>query len=210
VKRLAAAALVLCAALTGCMGDDGSNAPVVQACEVEIQDPGRVPDLAPLGRGRSYQIAFTTTHGNFTVEIDEETAPCNGDSLLDLARAGFFDGTRFHRIVPGFVIQGGDPTATGNGGPGYTTLDAPKPDSRYVKGVVAMAKSGFEPPGTGGSQFFIVIGDDLMLPPDYAIVGRVVEGMAAVDKIGKLGNRASERPTERIVIRKTAVSVSDG
>ena len=117
-----------------------------------------------------------TSHGNFTVEIDPVSAPCNGDSMVDLAKDGFFDGTRFHRIVPGFIIQGGDPTATGNGGSGYTTIDAPKPDTAYTKGVVAMAKSQFEQPGTGGSQFFIVTADNANLPPDYAVVGHVVEG----------------------------------
>jgi cyclophilin family peptidyl-prolyl cis-trans isomerase len=108
--------------------------------------------------------------------------------------------------VPGFIIQGGDPTATGNGGSGYTTIDAPPPDTQYTKGVVAMAKSQFEPPGTGGSQFFIVTAQKAELPPDYAPVGKVVEGMDVVEKIGRLGNRQTETPTERIVIRSTTVS----
>jgi peptidyl-prolyl cis-trans isomerase B (cyclophilin B) len=125
---------------------------------------------------------------------------------MDLAKAGFFDNTRFHRIVPGFVIQGGDPTATGNGGSGYTTQDAIAPDTAYTKGVVAMAKSSFEPPGTGGSQFFIVTGDNVQLPPDYAVVGKVVEGLDVIEKIGKLGNRKTEAPTQRIVIKSTSVS----
>ena len=147
-----------------------------------------------------------TSHGNFTVEIDPVSAPCNGDSMVDLAKDGFFDGTRFHRIVPGFIIQGGDPTATGNGGSGYTTIDAPKPDTAYTKGVVAMAKSQYEQPGTGGSQFFIVTADNANLPPDYAVVGNVVEGMDVVEKIGKLGNARTEAPTEKIVIESTKVS----
>ena len=108
--------------------------------------------------------------------------------------------------MPGFVIQGGDPTATGNGGSGYTTIDPPAPNTSYPKGVVAMAKSQFEPPGTGGSQFFIVTGDGVTLPPDYAVVGKVVEGMDVIEKIGKLGNRETEAPTERIVIKSTSVS----
>ena len=176
------------------------------ACEVEIQDPTNPPSLQPLRRGQNYRITFETTHGTFTVELDPERAPCNGDSMADLARRGFFDNTRFHRIVPGFIIQGGDPTATGNGGSGYTTIDAPPPDTQYTKGVVAMAKSQFEPPGTGGSQFFIVTAAKAELPPDYAVVGRVVEGMDVVERIGRLGNRQTEAPTERIVIRSTTVS----
>lgn len=191
----------------GCMGDDDPGpGPSVAACEVEIQDPAHAPSLQPLDRGKTYRIEFETSHGAFTVELDPAKAPCNGDSVLDLAKAGFFDNTRFHRIVPGFVIQGGDPTATGNGGSGYTTQDAVPPNTAYTKGAVAMAKSSFEPPGTGGSQFFIVTGANVQLPPDYAVVGKVVEGLATIEKIGKLGNPRTEVPTQRIVIKSTSVS----
>lgn len=202
------AVLLLVALLAaGCGGDDDSGAgPVVDSCEVEIQDPANAPELEPLDPDSKPRIEFVTTHGDFTVEIDPISAPCNGDSMVDLANDGFFDDTRFHRIVPGFIIQGGDPTATGNGGSGYTTIDAPKPDTAYTKGVVAMAKSSFEQPGTGGSQFFIVTADNANLPPDYAVVGRVVEGLDTVEKIGKLGNPQTEAPTERIVIKSTTVS----
>ena len=195
--------------LAGCGGDDdpgpGANA---ITCEVEIQDPSNPPSVQPLDAGGEYQIEFKTSHGDFTVELDPKNAPCNGDSMLDLARRGFFDETRFHRIVPDFIIQGGDPTATGNGGSGYTTQDIPPPSTAYTKGVVAMAKSQYEPAGTGGSQFFIVTAPNAQLPPDYAVVGKIVEGLDVVEKIGKLGNRRTERPTERIVIEST--SVSDG
>ena len=201
-------AVLLLAALVaaGCGGDDSGPGPVVSSCEVEIQDPARAPELQPLGRDARPRIEFVTSHGNFTVEIDGSKSPCNGDSMVDLANEGFFDDTRFHRIVPGFIIQGGDPTATGNGGSGYTTIDAPAPNTTYTKGVVAMAKSQFEPPGTGGSQFFIVTADDANLPPDYAVVGRIVDGLDVVEKIGKLGNRRTEAPTERVVIKDTTVS----
>lgn len=190
----------------GCMGDDSGPPPSVQSCEVEIQDPTHPPSLQPLQRDKTYRITFETSHGAFTLELDSTRAPCNGDSLVDLAERGFFDNTRFHRIVPGFIIQGGDPTATGNGGSGYTTLDAVAPNTTYTKGVVAMAKSQYEPPGTGGSQFFIVTAANAMLPPDYAPVGKIIEGMDVVEKIGKLGNRQTEAPTERIVIKSTSVS----
>ena len=146
-----AVVLLLVAVLAaGCGGDDSGPAPAVDSCDVEVQDPSKAPDLQPLDPNSKPQIEFMTSHGNFTVEIDPVSAPCNGDSMVDLAKDGFFDGTRFHRIVPGFIIQGGDPTATGNGGSGYTTIDAPKPDTAYTKGVVAMAKSQYEQPGTGG------------------------------------------------------------
>lgn len=206
--RLPALLLLLISLVAaGCMGDDKPTAdPTVTACEVEIQDPAHAPSLQPLEPGKTYRIEFETSHGAFTIELDPEKAPCNGDSLVDLAKAGFFDNTRFHRIVPGFVIQGGDPTATGNGGSGYTTQDAVAPSTAYTKGVVAMAKSSFEPPGTGGSQFFIVTGDTVQLPPDYAVVGKVAEGLDVVEKIGKLGNPRTEAPTQRIMIKTTSVS----
>ena len=186
--------------------DDAGQGPSVVSCEVDIQDPAHAPSLQPLSRGKSYRIEFKTSHGAFTVELDPAKAPCNGDSLLDLAKAGFFDNTRFHRIVPGFVIQGGDPTATGNGGAGYTTQDQVPPTTKYTKGAVAMAKSTYEPPGTGGSQFFIVTGNEVQLPPDYAVVGEIVKGLDVIEKIGKLGNRKTEAPTERVVIESTTVS----
>ena len=206
MKRVAPL-LLLGLVVAGCMGGDNSGSGAnVTSCDVEIQDPTHPPDIQPLRRGRTYRIEFETTHGSFTIELDPEAAPCNGDSMLDLAKRGFFDNTRFHRIVPGFVIQGGDPTATGNGGSGYTTQDAVPPGTRYSKYVVAMAKSTYEPPGTGGSQFFIVTGGNVDLPPDYAVVGKIVAGQDVIDKIGKLGNRSTEAPTQRIVIKSTSVS----
>ena len=112
-------------------------------------------------------------------------APATAASLVSLAKSGFYDNTIFHRIVPEFVIQGGDPTQSGSGGPGYTTVDAPPRDASYTKGVVAMAKSATEPAGTSGSQFFVVTGADIGLPPDYAVVGNVTSGIDVVERIGR-------------------------
>ena len=117
----------------------------------------------------------------------------------------FFDRTIFHRVVPGFVIQGGDPTATGSGGPGYETVDTPPAGASYPFGVVAMAKTAAERRGTAGSQFFIVTAADAGLPPDYAIsIGRVVGGQAVVRRIGRLGD-ADERPTTTIEITRATI-----
>jgi peptidyl-prolyl cis-trans isomerase B (cyclophilin B) len=121
-------------------------------------------------------------------------------------RKGFFDGTRFHRIVPGFVIQGGDPTATGQGGPGYTVRDVPPSDAAYTKGVVAMAKTESEPPGTSGSQFFVVTGADAGLQPDYALLGVVTRGLRLVHRIGKLGNPVNQRPTRKVEVLRMTVT----
>ena len=149
-------------------------------------------------------LVFSTNCGQFTVRLDPRLAPNTGASLVKLARNGFYDDTIFHRIVPGFVIQGGDPLGRGTGGPGYKTVDEPPADSRYTKGVVAMAKSADEPAGTSGSQFFVVTGADVGLPPDYAIVGKVTDGLDVVERIGKLGNDL-EQPTQTVLIRKVTV-----
>jgi peptidyl-prolyl cis-trans isomerase B (cyclophilin B) len=187
------------ALLAGCGGESSAS------CDVVVVDEDRAKDVEPLEDGRKYTIEFETTHGSFTVEIDEQVAPCNGGSMMQLAQDGFFDGVAFHRIVPGFVIQAGQSTKTPDGGPGYTTIDPPPADTKYRKGVAAMAKTELDPPGTGGSQFFVVTGENVTLPPDYAPIGEVVEGMAVVEKIGKLGDAQTQRPTEEIVIEQTRV-----
>ena len=195
--------MIAVALLAGCGGDSKSSAP---ACELTASDSGSAKEITPVEPGKRYTIEFQTTHGSFTVEIDEETAPCNGASMLQLARDGFFDGIAFHRIVPGFVIQAGQSRKTPDGGPGYTTVDRPAPDTKYVKGTVAMAKTAVEPVGTGGSQFFVVTGPNVTLPPDYAVIGKVVKGLAVVEKIGRLGNVQTETPTARVVIERAKVS----
>ena len=133
------------------------------------------------------------------------TAPATAASLVSLAKSGFYDNLIFHRIIPGFVIQGGDPTQSGSGGPGYQTIDTPPADTKYTKGVVAMAKTATEPAGTSGSQFFVVTGGDAaFLPPDYAVVGKVTSGIDVVERIGALGD-ASGQPTRPVVIESVTV-----
>ncbi len=162
--------------LAGCGGGDekaGGDETTASADELD-------PDT-------TYSLVLDTSEGSFTIELDQELAPNTSRSLVRLARNGFFNGTKFHRVVPGFVIQGGDPTGTGSGGPGYSTVDVPPSDAAYTEGVVAMAKTQTEAPGTAGSQFFVVTGDDIGLPPEYAIVGRVTDGMDTVKAIDALG-----------------------
>jgi cyclophilin family peptidyl-prolyl cis-trans isomerase len=157
----------------------------------------------------TYVVTLRTSCGDIAIRLDQRTSPQTAASFAHLARTGFYDGTVFHRIVPGFVIQGGDPTGSGTGGPGYTTVDTPPQDATYLQGTVAMAKSGAEPPGAGGSQFFIVTGPDAGLPPDYALVGEVVEGQRVVDQIGQLGDPASGgagTPLQAVVIEGAEVS----
>ncbi len=159
-----------------------------------------------LSESTPYTVDVLTNFGSFDIRLDVEDSPCTTSSFAALVRKKFFDGTRFHRIIPGFVIQGGDPTATGRGGPGYSVVDRPPANSLYTKGVVAMAKAETEPPGTAGSQFFVVTGHDAGLPPDYAILGVVTTGLPVVEKIGRLGNRVTEKPTKKVVVLRMLVT----
>jgi peptidyl-prolyl cis-trans isomerase B (cyclophilin B) len=179
-----AAALLAVLALAGCGGGGGKKAA-----------PG--PTAA--------DAVVKTSEGTFTIRLDVADSPNAVASFEKLAKKGFFKGTIFHRIVPGFVIQGGDPTGTGNGGPGYTTTDPPPTNAKYTHGVVAMAKTATEAPGTAGSQFFVVTAQDAQLPPDYALLGKVVSGLDVVDRIGKLGNPTTEQPTKRVVIESVTI-----
>ena len=160
-----------------------------------------------LAASKTYEVTFRTNCGSFTVKLAVKTSPATTASFASLVGKGYFDGTVFHRIVPGFIIQGGDPTATGLGSPGYTTVDKPPASTRYTLGLVAMAKSQSEPAGTSGSQFFVVTAQDAGLPPDYAVLGQVVSGLPVVDKIGRLGDPNTEQPTEMVEIQKATLSV---
>ncbi|MDQ5822019.1 MAG: peptidylprolyl isomerase [Actinomycetota bacterium] len=168
-------------------------------------DGGQKAPKETLDPEKTYTVAIQTNCGSFTITLDQNQSPRATAAFVALANAGFFDQTTFHRIVPGFVIQGGDPTGTGRGGPGFSTLDPPRPTARYTLGVVAMAKTGAEPPGTAGSQFFVVTADDAGLPPDYAVIGAVTNGLPVVLRIGALGN-AMEQPTQPVVISRTTVA----
>jgi peptidyl-prolyl cis-trans isomerase B (cyclophilin B) len=202
---LVAVAMLLLAA--GCGGSDdepeasGGDCASVEAPEPREQETREAPSGA-LTEGTTYALVFETSCGAFTVTLDQELAPNTAASLVALARDGYFGDTIFHRVVPGFVIQGGDPTQSGAGGPGYSTVDVPPADAAYTSGVVAMAKTGAEPPGTSGSQFFVVTGDDAGLQPDYAIVGEVTDGMDTIERIEALG--VGDGPPSRPVVVETA------
>jgi peptidyl-prolyl cis-trans isomerase B (cyclophilin B) len=169
------------------------------------EDGGATAPKERLDPEKTYNLVFKTNCGSFTITLDLAKAPTTAASLVALAQSGFYDDTIFHRIVPDFVIQGGDPTQSGNGGPGYQTVDVPPADASYTKGVVAMAKTGAEPAGTAGSQFFVVTGPDVGLPPEYAIVGNVTSGIDVVERIGQLGDPDTEKPTRPVVIESVTV-----
>jgi peptidyl-prolyl cis-trans isomerase B (cyclophilin B) len=224
-------ALLLCVVALGlaaCGGDDddgGSDKPRSSAkveqkaaggCS-QVKQPAPKPDgggkrpAKALDPNATYDVVLETSCGDITIRLDQKISPKTAASFVALAKSGFFDGTVFHRIVPDFVIQGGDPTATGTGGPGYSTRDVPPQDAAYTKGTVAMAKSQTEPPGTAGSQFYIVTAADAGLPPEYALLGTVVKGQDVVDAIGRLGDPASGdvgTPLQPVVIERATVRES--
>jgi cyclophilin family peptidyl-prolyl cis-trans isomerase len=192
-------------------GDDESTTTTGGGCEQVDRPDAREPETVEPPTGtldptKTYTLVFDTTCGQFSVELDLRLSPETTASLVSLARKGFYDDTIFHRIVPGFVIQGGDPTQTGTGGPGYTTLDAPPVAAEYTKGIMAMAKSGIEPAGAAGSQFFVVTAENAALESAYAIVGRVSDGLDVVELIGTLGDPATEKPTQVIVINSVTAA----
>jgi peptidyl-prolyl cis-trans isomerase B (cyclophilin B) len=191
-------------------GDDDSSSTTASAagCEqVEAPKPKQVSLRAPkqtLKKGEKVTAVVDTSCGTFEIALDTTRAPKTANSFAYLSEQGFYDGLPFHRIVPDFVIQGGDPLGNGTGGPGYSVDEKPPANLAYTKGIVAMAKSSAEPPGRSGSQFYVVTGADAGLPPDYALVGKVSEGMDVVDRIGSLGT-PTERPRQTVIIKTVAI-----
>jgi cyclophilin family peptidyl-prolyl cis-trans isomerase len=149
------------------------------------------------------KVTIQTTKGDIEIELFSNDAPKATENFLTLAKKNFYDGVIFHRVIKGFMIQGGDPTGTGRGGPGYTFPDElnPATDSYkagYVRGTVAMANAG---PNTNGSQFFIMHAD-YPLPHNYTIFGRVTKGLEVVDMIANSVTNAEDRPQQDIVMTK--------
>jgi cyclophilin family peptidyl-prolyl cis-trans isomerase len=156
-------------------------------------------------KGEKVTAVVETNCGTFDIELATSEAPTIANSFAYLAEKGFYDELTFHRIVPEFVIQGGDPTGTGTGGPGYEVVEAPPKNLKYTIGTVAMAKSAEAPAGASASQFYVVSGPQgETLPPEYALVGHVTEGLNVVEAIGELGG-PEEKPTQPVVIEKMTI-----
>jgi cyclophilin family peptidyl-prolyl cis-trans isomerase len=223
IKFLMLALLV--SGLTAC-GDDDDEDPTeisaVAGSESCWPDDQRVADLngkpqwsaAPemsIDTETAYTARVETSMGGFTVELLPKVAPQTVNSFVCLAREGYFDGIAFHRVVEGFVIQAGDPTGTGGGGPGYAFADELPTELNYERGMLAMANAG---PNTNGSQFFVCLSDlSQRLPKNYSIFGRVTEGLETVDAIGAVEvqpGRSGEvsSPVEPVTI--TSVTISEG
>ena len=142
---------------------------------------------------------FETSMGNFTIELFEQQAPKTVENFVKLAEKKFYDGVIFHRVIDGFMIQGGDPTGTGRGGPGYQFADEFHPQLKHTsEGILSMANAG---PNTNGSQFFITLTATPHLDGKHAVFGKVVEGMDVVKKIGKTPTKAGDRPATDVVMK---------
>jgi cyclophilin family peptidyl-prolyl cis-trans isomerase len=161
-----------------------------------------------LPAGKTATVTLTTSCGTITIQLDQKAQPKTASNFAYLVKKGFYDGLTFHRVIQTFVIQGGDPNGDGEGGPGYTVVEKPPADAQYTHGVVAMAKTGSDPPGASGSQFFIVTAPDAGLPPDYAIAGKVTGGDQAVTTIaGVPTDPSNDQPTAPVVIEKATLKV---
>jgi peptidyl-prolyl cis-trans isomerase B (cyclophilin B) len=202
------------AALAGCGGGGSSTtgAGLPAGCEQAAKPPPKHRQLKrppqTVKRGERLTATVDTTCGRFDIRLDTTGFPKTVNSFVYLARKRFYDDTIFHRIVPHFVVQGGDPLENGHGGPGYTVTEAPPRNTTYAMGTVAMAKTPVEPAGRSGSQFFIVIAADAGLPPNYAILGKVSSGLDVVERIGKLGDPSSGdtgTPLATVLIRRISI-----
>ena len=210
---LLVAAIVAGIVLLVAGGDDdgGEASTAVGNCETTTLTDPREVNLDPPPEepsGDDLTATVTTSEGDIEIALDTEDSPKTVASFEYLANEGVYDCTNFQRVIQGFVIQGGDPQGDGLGGPGYTVTEPPPADTAYTRGVVAMAKSPVEPPGSSGSQFFIVTGADAGLPdPDYAVLGEVTGGEDVIEKIESYADPtgASEQPTTPVAIESVTV-----
>jgi peptidylprolyl isomerase len=156
---------------------------------------------SPTTASQAKMVRLETTMGNITIELRPDM-PVTAGNFEKLVRQGFYDNTIFHRVINGFMIQGGDPTGTGRGGPGYTIRDEFTANNRNVRGTIAMANAG---PNTGGSQFFINLVDNSHLNTAHPVFGKVVEGMDVVDRIAKVKTDSNDRPVTPVKIGKATM-----
>jgi len=180
---------------------------LVAGCSSSPSTPSTpaTPDSTPqqTSNKRNSVAKFETSQGNFIVELAEDKAPITTKNFIDLVNKKFYDGLIFHRVIDGFMIQGGDPQGNGTGGPGYTIKDEFSPDLKHdVAGILSMANAG---PNTGGSQFFITLAPTPHLDKKHAVFGKVIAGLDIVQKIGKVKTGANDKPVEDVVIKKITI-----
>lgn len=202
------AGLALAALLAACTSTGGAASPSADAAATTPPCPTSQPDALPAGETRTIDI--TTDQGPITMKIEADLSPIAAGNFVALAECGYYDGVVFHRLVPGFVIQGGDPDGTGTGGPGYTIKDEPVTGT-YQRGTIAMARTA--DPDSVGSQFFIVLDDAaaeaLAYYNTYQIIGEVTAGMDTVDKIAAMPNTGEPNNAAIDPVAMTTVTVSN-
>jgi cyclophilin family peptidyl-prolyl cis-trans isomerase len=206
-------AMVSAIAIIGLMTAGGAAGGSFDPDSVSTCQRANQPLSHPKRHGRPPQTVTPATRliasvktncGRFQIKLDAKQAPTIVNSFVYLARAGYYDGLRFDRVVPNFVIEGGDPTGHGMGGPGYHVTEPPPVGYRYRVGNVLMAKDGEEPPGRAGSDFFVVVGQARYIRREYALLGQVSAGMNTVERIAALGD-ADEEPSQTVRIDRIRI-----
>jgi cyclophilin family peptidyl-prolyl cis-trans isomerase len=183
---------------TDCPAADGSS---------PQQRRFKAPPPMCIDPSHRYTATMETSKGTITIALDPAAAPKTVNNFVVLSRYHYYDGVTFHRIIPGFVIQGGDPEGTGRGGPGYRFEDELPRPGRYELGSLAMANAG---PNTNGSQFFIISGPaGVRLPPQYSLFGKVVGGLDVVAAIDAVGSPGAGTPRERVTMESVTISESE-
>lgn len=207
--RLILIALLVLPALTACGNDDSgddTSSTKAEGCEYvkDAQSASEPADLPPSEPVSASTMVVETNRGTMTFALKPDQAPCTVNSFVSLAKQGYFEGTKCHRLVPQFVLQCGDPTATGTGGPGYSFKDELSGSETYPAGTLAMANAG---PDTNGSQFFVVLADT-QLDPNYTVFGTVdAEGLKVAQDIEKAGNGPDGvAPAQDVILEKVTLS----
>jgi peptidyl-prolyl cis-trans isomerase B (cyclophilin B) len=202
-RASALASILLPLAVAGCGGGSSSTVATVLPAHATTTTGGACKDVAEptpknvhlkappqtVRRGEKLSATVATSCGDFTIALDTKDQPKTVNSFVYMAKQGLYDNTDFMRVVPGYLIQGGDPALNGTGGPGYSIVEPPPPNTSYRTGVVAMGKRDIEPHGASGSQFFVVTAPaDAGLPPYFAVLGKVSSGMSTIDRIASLAD----------------------
>ena len=182
------------------------KSPEIQNSSTNTQSSSTPVLVKNLKKSDMHIVTIDTNKGKIVFETYDQDAPKTVENFITLANKGFYNGLIFHRVIKGFMIQGGDPTGTGRGGPGYTFADELNPSTQsykngYKRGVVAMANAG---PNTNGSQFFIMH-QDTPLPNNYTIFGNVISGIETVDAIANTKTGANDMPVEKMIMNKVTV-----
>ena len=215
-RRIAVAAsaglmiAALVAILAGCGGGNSTTTATAPGCEAATApEPKQVSLSAPeqtVKRGEALTAEVETSCGSFEIELDSKHSPKTVNSFVYLARKGFYDGLDFYKAISGFAIYGGDPQGDGSGGPGYSVVEPPPADTKYVKGVVAMAREPRQQPGISGSGFFVVTSAETGLPPDFALLGTITGSFKTISRINQLAtpDETTEQPVliEKITVKK--------